>query len=283
MVLFESIMLLSIGIFAPLYEIQALGCSANSLNSSPLYVYSYGVCGVSSSIASNNCLYFSENSPAWAALDLQNLKSGYESSFATGATDWQQASLLSSLGLFSVFVYVFCFLIMYLKPKLETYCMILQAFCLLLSFGLYISSLYKESITSQLNALAWQTSYFQSCTVSIQPSYGYNSIGFILITEGILTIAYILTCTSWYCYACGCFHFFVSTFKFIAEKCGLALTPFSGSTNNEESSLLTKGSGNVEITTIDMTAYRNRSKKKVLILMSDTGFLLETFTIDLLS
>ena len=148
-------------------------------------------------------------------------------------------------------LYVVALVIAVRKAAWSNWCMLVMLISLIGSFVLFFFSFMLQAYSPLVFVANWEATFFQTCDVQVVPLFAHSQGVFVLLAQAVLLFLVLVCSTTWYCYICGCVKAITSCFG-------------SGQSGTSESARLINAAAR-------SSTYGERTRKKILFLMSDTG------------
>ena len=187
---------------AIMYKITPSGCDANLYtNESSWYlgpwviIPAFGVCPKETyayhpmtGYSYHDCMAFNEK-PKWVSMDENNDAAGYHTYMKNGANTWLKADECLIVG--TIFLFLIPFAVIGLGSG-EDDEQVLVLFTLLIAvpvaFGVTLVMFFSVQETYQVKPEAWAMVIFQSCSVTIETTYGLYLVMYVIAVCGVLVV-----------------------------------------------------------------------------------------------
>jgi len=136
----------------------------------------------------HDCMAFNEK-PKWVAMDEANDAAGYHTYMKTGAQAWLKADECLIVG--TIFLFLIPFSVIGLGSG-EDDEQVLVVFTLLIAvpvaFGVTLVMFFTVQETYQVKPEAWAMVIFESCSVTIETTYGLYLVMYVIAVCGVLVV-----------------------------------------------------------------------------------------------
>ena len=127
----------------------------------------------------------------WVDLDNMNGRAGYKTKFVAGSLVWDSLANLAIAATVLQFFGLFVFVASVFFKVLLFQCRVAVVVLNFISCLFWIITLGTPSTTSQLDSKAWSTTFFQTCTVTIEHGPIYHYVIFIIASTAAFVFSEI--------------------------------------------------------------------------------------------